>query len=65
MTLYEYRNDTFRGKRAENKIKQSNIVYNLVVFAREAREKWSFLCLKCLMAVFYQIKDEYRIVTNS
>ena len=34
MTKYEYevnRNDTFRGKRAENKMKQSNTVYNLVV----------------------------------
>ena len=33
------RNDKFRVKRAENKMKQSNIVYNLVVNAREAREK--------------------------
>ena len=47
-------------------MKQSNIVYNLVLNAREAHEFLkSFWCLKCLnmvymwMAVFYQIKDEF------
>ena len=41
-TSMKCRNDKFRGKRAENKMKQSNIVNNLVVNAREAREKMSF-----------------------
>ena len=44
-------------------MKQSNIVYDLVVNAREAREKLSFGCLKCLnmvkSTVLYQIKDEF------
>ena len=41
MVNMKCRNDQIRSKRAENKVKPSNIVYNLVN-AREAREHFSF-----------------------
>ena len=64
----KYINDTFREKRAENKMKQSNIVFNLIVYARDAR-KFVTLMLKivknpCAWLANFSMTDwRYTIMT--